>query len=351
MWFNLDKSKINKILIIKLRGIGDVVLSTVVIDNLKIDFPNAQIDYLVESPSAPGLRGIKQINRVLIFERFDFWSKVSLIKSIRKNHYDLVLDFFSNPSTAIITYLSEAKYRLGFPYKGRRYAYNLFGPNERAKFHAAQLHLESLRINDLSFNKKDLHYSISEDSLVFAKKYFTERSIDNLFVVGICPTGGWASKKCDPEKFAEIANIVIERFNAKVLLLWGKNDDEDALKIHSLLKGKSILAPSTTIQELAALISKCTILIANDSGPMHMSTAIGTPVLSLHGPTNPRLQGPFGERHEFLQLEDLECINCNLLECPFNHECFKNISSELVVKKVESLIKKNNIHLTMIDTL
>jgi len=351
MWYILDKSKINKILVIKLRGIGDVVLSTVVIDNLKTDFPNAKIDYLVESPSAPGLTGLKQINRVFIFERNNFSSKVYLIKSIRKNQYDLVLDFFSNPSTAIITFLSGAKYRMGFPYKGRRYAYNMFGPIERTKFHAAQLHLESLKINNLYSNKKELHYSINEDSLVFAKKYFNEQYIDNSFVVGICPTGGWASKKCNPEKFAEIANTVINRFNAKVLILWGKSDETDALKIHSLLDGKSILAPETSIQELAALISKCSILVANDSGPMHMSTAIGTPVLALHGPTNPLLQGPFGDRNEYIQLENLECINCNLLDCPLNHECFKNISTELVIVKIESLIKMNNLQTTLNNTL
>jgi lipopolysaccharide heptosyltransferase II len=346
MWFNLNKSKINKILVIKLRGIGDVVLSTIVIDNLKIDFPNAKIDYLVESPSAPGINGLKQINKVLIFERHDFMSKVALIKSIRQNQYDLVLDFFSNPSTAIITYLSGAKYRMGFPYKGRRYAYNMFGPAERTKFHAAQLHLECLKNNDLSFSKKELHYSINKESLVFANKYFKEQSLDNSFVVGICPTGGWASKKCDPDKFAEITNIVIEKFNAKVLILWGKSDEEDARKIHLLLGEKSILAPDTSIQELAALISKCTILIANDSGPMHMATAIGTPVLALHGPTNPHLQGPFGERHEWIQLESLECINCNLLDCPLNHECFYNIPAELVINKIESLIRKNNIQIS-----
>ena len=347
----MDKSKIKNILIIKLRGIGDVVLSTIVIDNLKTDFPDAKIDYLVESPSAPGLSGIKQINRVLIFERHNFFSKVSLAKSIRKNHYDLVLDFFSNPSTAIITYFSRAKYRMGFPYKGRRYAYNMFGPIERAKFHAAQLHLESLKINNLSFNNKNLHYSISDDSKVFANKYFNKQSLDNSFVVGICPTGGWVSKKCDPEKFAEIANTVINSFNAKVLILWGKSDEEDALKIYTQLEGETILAPATTIQELAALISKCSILIANDSGPMHISTAVGTPVLSLHGPTNPHLQGPYGDKHEFLQLEELECINCNLLDCPFNHECFKNITSELILKKVKALISKNDIQITMNDAL
>ena len=110
----LNKEKINKILIIKLRGIGDVVLSTIVIDNLRKDFPDAQIDYLVEKPSEPGLLGLKNINRVLLFERHDFWKKGSLIFQIRKAKYDLIFDFFTNPSTALITFLSGAEARMRY---------------------------------------------------------------------------------------------------------------------------------------------------------------------------------------------------------------------------------------------
>ncbi|MEW6702743.1 MAG: glycosyltransferase family 9 protein [Bacteroidota bacterium] len=340
---SLNKNDIKKILIIKLRGIGDVVLSTVVLDNLKKDFPLAQIDYLVEKPSQPGLSGLKEINRVLIFNRENFWKKIATISKIRKENYDLVFDFFSNPSTAIITFFSGAKYRVGFPYRGRTYAYNFFGPEERNKFHAAQLHLETLKLLGVEHTIKQLHFSIDETALLFAKKYFNENFSQEGFVVGVCPTGGWPSKKCEPEKFAEISRALIDKFNAKIIILWGKSDESDARIIHSQLENKSVIAPETSIQELAALISKCSILVANDSGPMHISTAVGTPVLSLHGPTSPYLQGPFGEKHEWIRLNELDCIECNLLECPRNHECFRDLAIEDVLEKIENLITKNKL--------
>jgi len=340
----LNKEKINKILIINLRGIGDVVLTTIVLDNLRKDFPNAQIDYLVEAPSELGLRGLKEINRVHLFERNDFWKKVSLIFQIRKTSYDLVLDFFTNPSTAIITFLSGAEYRVGFPYRGRKYAYNLFGSEELGKkYHSTQFHLETLRLLGLNHSYKEIHYFINSSALHIAEKYFSNNFIENDFVFGICPTGGWASKKCDPEKFAEIAKVLINKFNAKIFIIWGKSDKEDAFKIHSLLGEKSFIAPETTIQELAAMIARCKILIANDSGPMHIASAVGTPILGLFGPTNPYRHGPFGDKNEWIRLDELECIECNLLVCPRKHECFRDLPVEKVLSKVESIISKNNI--------
>ncbi len=340
----INKTKVKKILIIKLRGIGDVVLSTVVLNNLRKDFPDARIDYLAETPSLPGLAGLKDVNQVLIFERKNFWKKISLIVRIIKIRYDLVLDFFTNPTTAIITFLSGAKYRAGFPYRGRKYAYNFFGPPERDKFHAAQLHLETLKLLGLSDENKKLQFFINHSALDFAEKYFNSIFSEKDFVIGISPSGGWASKKCDPEKFAEIADAVKLKYNSKILILWGHSDEEDALKIQRLMKHKSIIAPSTSIQELAALISKCKLLIANDSGPMHISTAVGTPVLSIHGPTNPLMQGPFGEKNEWIQLTDLECINCNLLNCPRKHECFLEIPINNILDKITKLIQKNNLN-------
>jgi lipopolysaccharide heptosyltransferase II len=338
-----NKEKIAKILIIKLRGIGDVVLSTIVIDNLRKDFPNAKIDYLVEAPSQPGLEGIKNINKVLIFDRKRFWLKVLLILKIRKAGYDLVLDFFSNPSTAIITFLSGARNRVGFPYRGRKYAYNIFGPEDRGKFHSAQLHLELLKEIGITHTIQNLHYNIDQQSCDLAERFFESNFSDKDLIVGICPTGGWESKKCDPEKFAEISAALIQKYKAKILILWGKSDENEATLIHSLIGAKSLLAPATSIQELAALISRCDILVANDSGPMHISTAVGTPVLGLFGPTNPVNHSPFGNKNRWLQLSSLDCINCNLLKCPKNHECFKELSIEIILDKIDNLLNINNI--------
>ena len=343
----IDKEKVKKILCIKPRGIGDVILSTVVFDNLLKDFPSAKIDYLTEAPSKPLLEPLKVINEVLLFENEKKLNIISLVNKIKTRKYDLVLDFYSNPRTALVTFLSRAKYRAGFPYRGRKYAYNLWGPSERNKFHTAQLHLELLKNIGLSCNPGEMYFGLTGGDKEFADKFFNEKFSENDFVVGISPSGGWASKRCDPVKFAEIGDTIVKKYFAKILILWGPGDEDDALQIKNLMKEKIIFAPTTDIRKMGALISKCQMLIANDSGPMHIGTALKTPVLSLHGPTKPNLQGPFGEMHEWVRLDELDCIGCDLLECPRNHECFLNLPIERIMEKIDSLIKKNNLILSV----
>ena len=340
---DIDKSKVKKILLIKLRGIGDVVLSTVTFENLIKEFPNAKIDYLTENPSFEFLNNLDFINDVVLFNRKSTWARFKQLFEIRSKKYDLVFDFFSNPATALVTYFSGAKYRCGYPYKGRTYAYNIFGPEERDKYHAAELHLKFLNKIGLQVNSNNLHFGIDQSSLEFAEIYFSNNFSNNDLVIGISPSGGWESKKCDPIKFAEIADECVKRYNSKILILWGPGDKNEAIKIKEMMKSIAIFAPDSTVMQMAALLKKCSFVIANDSGPMHISTAVGTPVLSLHGPTNPKLQGPYGEKHEWLRLDELDCIECNLLECPKHHECFLNLPIERVISKLDILLNKNKI--------
>jgi heptosyltransferase-3 len=283
----IDKRKIEKILIIKLRGIGDVVLSTIVFDSIRKEFPNAEIDYLTEKPSNQFLSNFNCIKKVFILDRKSTFSRIKTALTIRKMKYDLVLDFFSNPTTAQITYISGARYKAGFPYKGRKYAYNLFGPAERGKYHAAELHIEFLKTIGLNIFNKHLEFNLNDSDIIFTRKYLESFSLSRSSLIGISPSGGWDSKRCPPKKFAEIADSIIENFNATVLLLWGPEDRTDVEDIIKIMRNEAICAPKTNINQMAAFIAECDMFIANDSGPMHISTAIGTPTLSIHGPTSP----------------------------------------------------------------
>jgi ADP-heptose:LPS heptosyltransferase len=340
---NINKDKVKKILIIKLKGIGDVILSTVVLDNLQKDFPDAEIHFLTEPPSLAALEKIPAIKSILLFKKESFLSGLILIFQVFLKRFDLIFDFYSNPRTALITFLSRAKYRAGFPYRGRGYAYNLKGPSVRDKFHAAQLHLEFLKRVGLSFESKELHFGLSEEDKLFSEQFFNDKFVSNDFVVVLSPSGGWQSKKCDPIKFAEIGDEIVKKYNAKILILWGPGDKKEALEISKLMKNKIVLAPLTDIRKMAALIQNCNMIVANDSGPMHIATAVKTPTLSLHGPTNPYLQGPFGDKHEWVRLDELDCIECNLLDCPKNHECFINLPLNRIMEKIAIIISKNKL--------
>jgi len=341
----INKASVEKILIIKLRGIGDVVLSTIILDSLQKFFPNVTIDFLTEKPGREALKNISAINEIIIFNRKSTWQRLKLFPLIRSKKYDLIIDLFSNPATAQITFFSGAKYRIGFPYRGRKYAYNFYGPEERAKYHAAQLHLELLKNVEIPIVKDNLHFEIDNNSKIFAKKLFEQ--FEKKLSIGIIPGGGWASKRCNPVKFAEIADAIFDKYQANIILIWGPGDRTEAEQIKAKMKNKSFLAPPTSITQMAAIIGNCDAVIANDSGPMHISTAIGTPTLSIHGPTNPKLQGPFGSRHEFVIHDKLDCIICNLLECPRNHECFLELPVELVIDKFDNLLKINNINIQL----
>jgi len=339
----IDKEYVKKILVIKLRGIGDVVLSTIIFDSLQENFPDAKIDFLTEKASFPVLENLPQINDVIEFNRKSTIERLKLFPKIRAKKYNLVLDLFSNPATAQLTFLSGAHYRIGFPYRGRKYAYNLFGPSERGKFHAGLLHLEVLKAFGVEISSQRLYFNLGNNAYPFVNQYVSLIDIMDNLVVGLIPSGGWSSKRCEPEKFAEIGDKIAEKYGAKILILWGPGDLNDAEKIRTIMKYKAVLAPKSSLREMGALISRCSFVIANDSGPMHIATALDIPVLSLHGPTDPKLQGPLGDKHEWIRLEGLDCIGCNLLECPKKHECFTQLPVGDVIKKVQILIEKNHI--------
>lgn len=342
----IQKEHVKKILCIKLRGIGDVILSSVVFENLRTDFPGADIDYLTEPPSKGALEKLDFINEVVVLDRKRKYSSLHAVREVRKRKYDLVLDFYSNPRTALITFLSGARYRAGFPYKGRNYAYNLKGPSDRNKYHAARLHVEFLKEIGLSHKSDSLHFGLDVKDTTFAEKTISSLFNNNKPVVGISPSGGWPSKKCDPAIFAEICDAIAGCYDVNTLVLWGPGDRDEALKIKELARTDVTLAPDSTIRQMGALLSRCSFAVANDSGPMHIAAAVGTPVLSIHGPTDPNLQGPYGPKHEWIRKDDLECICCNLLVCPRNQECFTELEISSIMEKIKVLISKNKLNIT-----
>jgi ADP-heptose:LPS heptosyltransferase len=340
----LRKSQIKKILLIKFRGIGDVIISTVVLKNIKSQYPDAVIDFLTEKPSAQLLKEIPLINEVLIYNFSNRFEIASKILEIRRRKYDLVIDLYSNPKSAQLTFGSGAKFRAGFPYRGRKYAYNLYGPAERGKHHAGELHLLFLEKIGIEVKHSEQHLMVSKEAAENATEFFNSQK-EGVKFCALVPGGGWESKRCDPEKFAEIGEKIFEKYGLTSLILWGKGDLDEAEKIKELMSDNAVLSPETSFMEMGAMSLGCLFAVANDSGPMHFISALGVPTLALHGPTDPALQGPYGNKHETVRLDELDCICCNLLKCNRKHECFLELPVERVMSKIAVLLTKNGINI------
>ena len=133
-----------KALIIKPRGIGDVILSTPLIENLKKYYPHLQVDFFCELFAADTVRGNPWVSNVVTYDSKNE-SSIALILKIRSRNYDLIIDLYANPRTALITKLSGAKYRIGFPFRGRAYAYNILITPRSGKVHNIDFNLDVLR--------------------------------------------------------------------------------------------------------------------------------------------------------------------------------------------------------------
>ena len=333
----MNKEKIKKILCIKPRGIGDILLSTIVLGNLKSAFPSSKIHYLTENFASRAVENNPFVSKILTFNKKDF--VFSIIRKVRKEKYDLVFDFWSNPKTAQITFFSGAKYRVGFEKRGRKYAYNFLGKNGTAGEHAAEDNLVLLKSFDVPIISKNIIYQTTNEEKEFAEKFFLESNFkDEGTLIGIIPSGGWASKRCDPVKWIEICNEIKKKYKASFIILWGPGDENDAKTIYEELTPHPLKSPKSTFGELSALIEKCDLIIANDSGPMHVSAAFGKPTLGIFGPTDPKAHRPYSKNSSYVIHSDLHCIVCTKLVCPYNHECMLELPIEKVMKEVDKLI-------------
>jgi lipopolysaccharide heptosyltransferase II len=329
----IGKSLVQKILVIKLRAIGDVLLSTVVLPNLRRAYPEAKIDFLAEEPSREVLEDNPDVHEAIIFNS-KRRSGVGLIADVRKRRYDLVIDLFGNPRSAIVTLLSGASYRVGFRLGWRKWCYGIVVEPRGGDAHNTDFNLDALRHIGVSVTDDAPFFRVGKADDQFADEFFRDARFGNRPAVALNAGGGWSSKRWPEASYAALGDRIAA--DAAVLLLWGPGEEECAERIRSRMSSPATLIPRTSLKQLGAVLKKCSVLVTNDSGPMHIAAALGTPVVAIFGPTNPELQGPVGAPHVVVQNAALNCLGCNFTTCPIDHPCMK----ELRVEDVHAAFRK-----------
>ncbi|MEP7147174.1 MAG: glycosyltransferase family 9 protein, partial [bacterium] len=184
----LDRNKINKILVIKFGGIGDILLTTPVLPNLKNYFPEAEINFLTLRHSRDILIDNPYLTRAFTYDPAEDKSWC-LIKNIRSQRYDLIIDLFGNPRTALITFLSGAKYRFGFRFRGRNYAYNLKMRGRGGIVHNVDFNLDALRALEIPVVTSNLYLPTNIVHEEFAGNFIKMNNLDSKKIIGISKTG------------------------------------------------------------------------------------------------------------------------------------------------------------------
>jgi predicted lipopolysaccharide heptosyltransferase III len=328
----IDRSAVRKILVIKMRAIGDVLLSTVVIPNLSEAFPDVPMDFLTEPPAAPVVQGNPRIGEVIVFDR-RAQSGAWLLREIRRRRYDLVIDLFGNPRTALVTRMSGARYRVGYAFRGRKYAYTHLVVPRGGVVHNTQFNLDAIERIGVSTSQREVFFPLSSEDEGFADNYISNNGLSDSIIVVLNTSGGWYTKKWGAERYAAMADRLASEYDVRIVLTWGPGELSQVQEIAGMMKRPVAILPPTTLGQMGALIKRSACMITNDSGPMHVAASLGVPVVAVYGPTNPVLQGPYGTRSLVIRNDQVPCLGCNLVRCPIDHPCMKDLSVEQVWEK------------------
>lgn len=335
----LNKEQIKRILIIQFRFIGDIILSTPLIKILRESFSHSHIAFLVERAPGEILENNPNLDEIIYYDKRkdDVIGSYKFFRSLKNWKFDLVIDLVGTPGTAFATYFSKAKYRVGYNVRIRKYAYNLITSDDAVERYSALKKLVLLKRIGITKEEHKLYLSINENHRKFAEDFFKLNDInDGKLKVFLAPNSRISTKRWTKEKFASLGDLLIEKYDAYVIMQWGNSEElKYTREIIKLMKNKPILMPKVMLKEMAAVLEKCNLMITCDFGPKHIGTAVGIPTITIFSSSKDIVWNP-PEREKFAVVKGIvECINCGLNDCE-EMSCM----NKLTVQDVEDTILK-----------
>ena len=288
-----------RILVSRMSAIGDCILTLPVACSLRRHFPDAYIGWAVEKRAAPMVRGHQSINSVIELER-GWFTKPSGIKStrntLREHNFDISIDCQGLTKSALAGYLSGAKTRIGFAGKHGGEITGLLNNTKVSPVftHVTDRSLELLIPLGIHKPKVRWQLPLSASSRAWATRW--RRTIKSNKLAVLNPGATWPSKLWEADRFAATARYLRDRYQYHSVAVWGTFDERlMAEDIVAKSKGAVTLAPDTDLHHLGALIETAHLFISGDTGPLHMSVAVGTDTIGLYGATKPGDSGPYGQ--------------------------------------------------------
>lgn len=352
-----------KILIINIFGIGDVLFTTPLVRNLREHDPAAFIGYVCNRRAQDVLANNPHINKIFVYEKDDYrllWKQsrpaavrkaLAAFQEIRKERFDVVFDFSLNRMFSFLSRLAGIPRRVGLNYKNRGVFLTdkIFTDGFEGRHVAEHYHCLLSRIGIVSRPGK-LEIFPTRDDQTFAGKVLAEHGIGPAdLVIGLVPGGGvsWGKdvvfRRWDPQNHAALADKIIEKYKAKVILLGDLSEQELAKAVQGAMRHPVIdLAGKTTIGQYLAVLANCRLVVVNDGGPLHMAVAAGARTVSLIGPVDENVYGPYPKAGHGVVTKPVACRPCyhHFRRADCDHiSCLRRITVEEVFGKVEEILK------------
>lgn len=342
----LDPRGVRRALVIRPRFVGDLCLTLPVVDHLRRHAPQAAIDYLTEEAYAPLLAGDPRLARLLAARRgASPAANAALFGTLARGGYDLVLDLFCNPRTALWTAATAARVRVGYAGKGwRSSVYNRF-PQHQDKS-AVRFHLASIAALGWETDPAavpDLRIGVAEARVARGGlARFGVDAGDGARLVAIHPGARWPTRQWPPERYAAVARRLVERRpEVWALILAGPGEEAVAAGIVTAVgHPRCVAVTGLALRELAALLAACAAFVGPDSGPVHVAVAAGTPSVGIFGRNEPERFFPYpAARGHRAAYAGVWCSPCHLDVCPHT-SCLTALTPEWVWGALAEILER-----------
>jgi len=320
-----------KILIVRFSSIGDIVLTLPVIDALREHFPQAALFYLTKTPFIELIANYPGLEQVIQFEGLRHTRK-----QLRKLQPDLIIDLHANLRSHLISLFHSMPVRRYQKQRWQRQQYVWFKKQPAQPFHTVDNYLNVLRPLGVTASRTRPTLPVTDEAIAFIDQRYASQWKGKP-VVGLVPGALHSTKQWLPERYRAVAHQLTTE-GIKVIVIGSYADTPVARQIQG---GQPDIIDTTgqvPLRYLPALLAQCQVVVCNDTGPMHIAVAVGTPVIAIFGSTTPALGfSPLGE-HDIIIETSLACRPCHLhgrSHCPKAHfNCMKLITSEEVIDHI-----------------
>jgi len=328
-----------RILVTRLRYLGDVILTTPAVAALKERYPEAEIYYLAERPYADILRENPSLAGVISLAKGARGS-LAAVSTLRSLRFSAAIDLFYNPRSAFLLCAAGIPVRVGGSRRMRRrlYTHIFAAPETRS---AVGHHLAALKVLDIDADETLPRVYLSPEEEA-AGSDLVEKMIgmkrERAVVIAMHPGGTWPAKRWPRGSFAALARIAREKLGAKIVLIEGPGEHDITESVASRAGGDISILPPGSLRRAASILASCSAVVANDGGIMHLAVALNVPTVGVFGPTEPDIWFPYEGKGPFsLVTHEWECAPCHKHVCEAPR-CLDGIEPREVLEHLEKVL-------------
>ncbi len=351
-----SQAKPEKILVIRLSAIGDAVRTTPAVHAIRQRFSDSVIHWLVEDRCADILDGFADVDELKLVPR-KIWKKMGFLKRIssfykfvrelRNEKYDMVVDFHGILKSGLYARLSGCSRRVGY---GPEIAkeWNTLFTNEKIPGVSGPLsRYDRNFLMPLYFNPDALEQNpglpVSADDKQTAQAFLSKYGIGlqsaAFLYPGTSPRGRY--KRWAPENYAQLSDMIQLTLQMPVLVGWGPGEEEIVDRLVETASEAPVILPATTMKELTAFIAVSRVFIGSDTGPMHIASLMGTPVVTIFGPSDPIVNEPARFTPFKIVTASVDCSPCRNKKCS-HLKCLTAVTPEMVMDSLRELLSEQN---------